>query len=149
MKKAYFSTIFFCGVLIFSIYSIPTNYGQSAFAHQSPDHEKCWMGGFSLKDVGGTGGFFGPYDIISFIGGNIILALSILAIALLAFGITAPLAPAVFAIIPPTKVGFFAVKQISYVPGAALAAFRCEPLLVPPPVTEAGTVHLDCTNEEG
>ncbi len=148
MKKAYFATIFFCAVLIFSIYSIPTNYGQAAFAHQDPIHEKCWMGGFSPKG-GSIGGFFGPYDLVSFIGGNFILALSILAIALLAFGITAPLAPAVFALIPPFKVGFFAVKQISYVPGAALAAFGCEPLLVPPPVTEAGTVHLDCTNEEG
>jgi len=148
MKKAYFSTIFFCAVLIFSIYSIPTNYGQAAFAHQDPAHEKCWMGGFS-PEGGFKGGFFGPYDLISFIGGNIVLALNILGIALLAFIITAPFGPPVLALIPPIKVGFFVIKQISYVGGAALAAFGCEPLLVPPPVTEAGTVHLDCTNEEG
>ena len=62
MKKTYFPTIFFCAVLIFSIYSIPTNYGQSAFAHQDPAHEKCWAGGFSFPVF--SGGFYGPYELL-------------------------------------------------------------------------------------
>ena len=149
MRISHLSTIFFCAVLIFSIYSIPGNYGQSVFAHEAPKHEKCWAGGFGFGNWGG-GGFNGPYDIIGFVEFFLVLALQLLALAFIASVILAPLGASIIGtVIPPIKAVFLGAKAISWLPGGLLAAFNCEPLLVPPPVTVAGTVHLDCTDESG
>ena len=125
--------IFFSLTLIVAMYSVPYNAGQ-AFAHQSPTHEQCW-------------------DLVF---NSIYLVLSVLQFVLITFiiilsFIPPPFGPGPFILtnIPPIENTFFILKALSPVITLPAAGFGCDPMIVPPPVTEAGTVHLDCNDNLG
>ncbi|NIQ13110.1 MAG: hypothetical protein GTO02_01480, partial [Candidatus Dadabacteria bacterium] len=136
MKNSIIFSIFFCSVLIFSLYSIPHNFGQSAFGHEHPSHAKCWD----------EGGFNQPYNFLDTTEFFLVLFLTILAYALWwFFGVGA----AIYASIPGVNAVFYALKVISPAAGVPLAAYNCPPEIVPPPVTVAGKVNLECNAEGG
>lgn len=142
MKNSVFFTIFFSAILIFSLYTIPSNFSQSVFAHEHPSHEECWD----------AGGFNQPYNFLDLTESIVVLALTILAYLLfwIPFGIGVGAATTILgSVIPTLNTVFFALKAISFAPGIALAAYNCPPMIVPPPVTVAGKVNLDCNDEEG
>ena len=121
------------------MYSIPYNFGQSAFGHEHPDHEKCWD----------AGGFTFIYNILDIAELVVTLLMRITAYILFFIPFAQPAAISILANIPVVKTVFFGFKVISPAAGIPLAAFNCPPILVPPPVTVAGTVNVDCNDEDG
>ena len=129
----YISMIFFSLTLIVAMYSVPFNAGQ-AYADQSPTHEQCWDLVFNSI-----------YLVLSALQFVIITTIIILSF------IPPPFGPGPFILtnIPPIENTFFILKAFSPAVTIPAAAFGCEPMIVPPPVTEAGTVNLDCNTNLG
>ena len=132
------SIIFFCTVLILAMYTIPNNVGL-AYAHQSPKHESCWDTMFNA-----------PYLVLSVIGFLINIFLLIKAGVLAASIFFIPAAILILTVeIPFFQLLFLKLKIIATIIAGIPLARGCDPMVVPPPVTEAGTVHLDCNNDQG
>jgi DNA-binding beta-propeller fold protein YncE len=137
MKTLPLYSITLAAILIFSMYTIPNNFGE-AYAHQSGRHEACWDGQFNLI-----------YLILSIVGFVIIVVLLAVAAGLIASLFAAPVGFKILAVdIPLVQKIFLGLKILSVIPGVFLAR-ACDPMIIQPPVTQAGTVHLDCNTEAG
>ena len=89
------------------MYTVPTNFGQSAFAHEHPDHEKCW-------DSGGINFPYNVLDVAELVL-NLILWALVISLFLLSFLFPPALAGAanVKQSMPIFSTVFFALKAVS------------------------------------
>jgi len=129
--RSYAGTLFFCVILIASMYTFPYNI-QQAYGHENDgyfSHEFCW------------GETFGSISFVLGIVEFVIIAI-LMGLAPITFG-------ASLLNIPPLKTGMFWAKLVSPAITWPLAGLLCNPQTIAPPSTFADKVHLDCNTEQG
>ena len=129
--RSYAGTLFFCVILIASMYTFPYNI-QQAYGHENDgffSHEFCWDKTFNS---------------ISFVLGIVefVVIAILMGLAPITFG-------ASLLNIPPLKTGMFWAKLVSPAITWPLAGLLCNPQTIAPPSTVADKTHLDCNTEQG
>jgi len=121
------STVLFASILILAMYSIPNNI-QLVFAHEDAEHFACWERVFNSIS-----------DVITVV--ETITLIVFLISSIFDFGLS-------LAKIPPFFQWTWAGKILSILITIPIT-FACYPELIPPPVSVAGTIHLDCNDSLG